>query len=298
MSCGNTNHATQNDETMHATGTTRLVKQDLANRNLVDDSGLAYENYLTGQSIAKIFGGTSNENVNEYLDTRLHYYVGDEDTGSLNPPDLDEKPWNKGELNLNQDSTAKGTLGAFNYGMSLWMDAILSNTSASFTLNGKTEPIDSPRVGIVVLGPGYTDVVQGDDGHFYRLPMEFRLSLLVHEARHSDCTGGMNQAQINTVKAFTNSTQYIEYFQNGTCGHMHTICPPSHEFHGLAACDLQAWGAYAIQAEYLRGLSLSSRYSVGYQNFLRNMAIDAESRYVGPKRAPTYPDMSSEGVLY
>ncbi len=164
---------------------------------------------------------------------------------------------------------------------------IASNLGASLFWLWKASPelVSATLNRYRLKGPGfpsgfYTDSRSGivDLGLYARLPMVQRMKNLVHESRHSDCTGGISlgdlqkeremnarlqQAQAahdqgneplaleltTQAQAIGNSKQHIE------CGHLHAICgPESGDYAGHAACDHKAWGAYTMGAVFLNHL--------------------------------------------
>lgn len=109
-----------------------------------------------------------------------------------------------------------------------------------------TVSADSPRVGIVAFTPRFSNLKN----------FESRISVFVHEARHSDCPDG---------------------FDNQDCAYSHVICQ-SGDFVGEPACDSMAWGAYSVGWIYLREkISQYQEYSGDYR-ILEAMIFDIQSR--------------------
>ncbi len=109
-----------------------------------------------------------------------------------------------------------------------------------FKIGNAKVGLDSSRVGIIRLGPGYT-MEKLKDGT--PLTAVFRTATLVHEGRHSDCTGGLKASDLELLKLG-------QIPVNKNCGHLHVKCPPGHDLAGYYACDGHPWGAYAVGAVY------------------------------------------------
>ncbi len=129
----------------------------------------------------------------------------------------------------------------------------MTNVSAEYYIKGKKESklygvkitpsnsnksisvrIDSPRAGIIRIGTGLfaSDLaINRLDPHAYANSIK-RLSVLFHEARHSDGNGD-------------------------SLGFTHSVCPPGHDYQGELACDTSANGAYATGASIARELMLA-----------------------------------------
>src|SRR5262249_4759019 len=116
-----------------------------------------------------------------------------------------------------------------------------------FRVGEEKVALNSSRVGIIQLGVGYTQKVgQGSEQRYARTEVE-RVSTLVHEARHSDCTGGLWKSDLERFRKGDMPT-------HRECGHLHINCPPDHALAGLPACDGAPWGAYAIGGLYSAGV--------------------------------------------
>jgi hypothetical protein len=118
-------------------------------------------------------------------------------------------------------------------------------------------PVTSPRIGLVRLGSGlfsqlYDDPSLSIDSKPY---IAYRLSVLFHEARHSDGNGK-------------------------SLGFFHAICP-SGTFAGKAACDRNLNGPYQIQAKFLLSLiSSCTDCSDGDTQAMQLIEADSASRQI------------------
>ena len=249
-------------------------------------------NQGTGGLFAQTFPGESPTlGILKYLDERVSYiFSSSADLDSLlkiGPRFQALKPESKPEDSL-EDSRA--LLMAINVGMGAWLihESMGPDQGLYFKFEGRKVPISNSRVGLIQLGGGYVAE---------RVNPIDRMETLVHEGRHSDCTGGMTQLDVLRLKVGMLP-------ENPSCGHTHAICPDGHPLAGLPACDLHPWGAYTIGAMFSVTLSgrctncseaekMSAELSA-YDSLSRvePNVLDASLKGVfGP------PDMSSQGVL-
>jgi hypothetical protein len=190
----------------------------------------------SGSYFDKIFGGTDHESVLRYLGERVHYLLSRKTNldsrvaplaGAVNPAPMAAKD--------------KVYTIALNIGTALWLGSEGSPQPLGFNFDGQQIPLDHSRVGIIQLGNGYS-LTKGLLRKPW-LPTIDRVSTIVHEARHSDCTGGISKADVANLSQGTLPEDH-------SCGHMHVVCPAGHPLAGYMACDGQAWGAYAVQGVY------------------------------------------------
>ncbi|MFL5814113.1 MAG: hypothetical protein ACJ763_11095 [Bdellovibrionia bacterium] len=181
-----------------------------------------------GSYFAKIFGTPDNSGVMRYLSERVHYIL---------PRAI------KLDSRLSH-STFRVYTFALNVGTMLWFEALGNPKKPSYLRVGQSLiPIQSSRVGIIQLGEGYT---LKDASPTLTSPI-LRIATLIHEARHSDCTGGMNSSDLEKLLMGDDPDK-------STCGHLHVRCPEGHKYDGAYACDDEAWGAYSVEATYLTGI--------------------------------------------
>lgn len=169
------------------------------------------------------FGGQDVESVLSFIDLRINYLLPRHTNifrkirinGQSLPDNIVEVPSNPRIL-------------ASNDGVWLWLLNEAESARVQLRFGNQLIELDSSRVGIITLGPGYDSAA----------PRMLRVGTHVHEARHSDCTGGITEADLARFASG-------ELPSNKACGHVHVDCPPGHELEGYAACDDHAWGAYA-----------------------------------------------------
>ncbi len=221
----------------------------------------------------QIFGAADQDGVLTYLDERLGFII---------PYEADLRP----RLVFDEvDDGADPMIVATNVGTVLWMNAEAgSRRQLYFRFDKGAVRVDSSRVGIIMLGKGYSESLD---------PIE-RIGTHVHEARHSDCTGGLSFADLRRVRE-------NELPRSLSCGHLHVACPPGHPYEGLFACDEHAWGSYAVQAIFYATVA---RGCAGCSERERQIALvagaDAASRVLVLDAMLDGdfgdPDMSSSGL--
>jgi len=148
-----------------------------------------------------------------------------------------------GSLSETSDSSepSPGQVMATNIGMAAWLmhEAAGPNDGLYARLDGEKQFATRSRIGWIQLGEAYTDA---------RVNSIDRLETLVHEGRHSDCTGGLSQEDLLRVR-------FGETPANPSCGHLHAECPVGHDLAGLPACDEHPFGAYMIGAIFTATLN-------------------------------------------
>ena len=274
-----------------------LVQNDLRKIETADTTGLSQYDAETHGLITKIFGGTSNQALQNYLATRLSYFIAmDDEDVDFTPHSALETKYNKDESGSSEGDRLKkqnAVMGAANIGAGIWFASQVTKTPVTFVYHGSKIPLTSPRTGIMLIGEGYTDTATTTSGKTISIPIQIRHQYLIHEARHSDCTGGLTQDDLDIARSVTGSHDFDKRFQAKACGHLHTYCPADHAFHGLHACDSESWGAYTIGAEFLKGV-LKSYVETHDWELINAQAIDYESRVLVERTGN--PDMSSGGV--
>lgn len=106
-------------------------------------------------------------------------------------------------------------------------------------VNNRLVAINSSRVGLMKFGTPFSEYS----------PIEQAI-VIVHEGRHSDCTGGV------TTDDVIRGLKGLELV-DPRCGHAHRKCPVGHPDAGAFACDQHPWGAYSVSAVYSFAISES-----------------------------------------
>lgn len=202
------------------------------------------------KKFSQVFNGTQSPAVKEFVDTRINYVLS-------STTDIESRISVSGPLSLFNAETV-----ATNIGMALWYQAkVLEPANLEFEINNTSLPVDSGRVGIIQIG-----------NIFPRLSTIEQISTIVHEARHSDCTGGILRSDIERLR----NGQVPE---NKKCGHVHVICPPGHPLEGEFACDSHPWGAYAVGFLYAGTIALAcDGCSEAEKTVAEAVSIDSSTR--------------------
>lgn len=125
-------------------------------------------------------------------------------------------------------------------------------------------PVSSIRVGIIQIGEGLFVMSKKmpelrEDAFLYTAR---RLSVLFHEARHSDGRGE-------------------------SLGFSHSRCPPGHELEGHFACDFNLNGAYTVSSLVLKNFASNCRgCRTKEAEILKVIALDHHSRVI--RSMPTF----------
>jgi hypothetical protein len=231
----------------------------------------------------KIFGGTDAANVAGYLDARIKYYFTEDD---LNAFSLKQTP------GFNDDTEIE--VGAVNMGMALWLSSLIKGEHLTLMREGQTIEVNDSRVGIMQIGPGYRKDELDVEGQKFSLGTVRREGILLHEARHSDCSGGVTRAQVEDLQRTGNPADSSFPHE---CGHVHVICPAG-TYHGQPACDDLPYGAYSVNLIYdlAEGVSAKTDEAV----FEALITDDLSRLLFDPDQTLSWtsgtPDMTSAGV--
>ncbi len=210
-------------------------------------------------ALTKAFGGSANSDVSLFIEERIKYvynvsealnfkvlfYSSGSLLGTMTMRDLIG-----GETDPAKDFTA-----GMNIGTGLAMEEYNNGYDIKVQLPEGLVEAGSYRMGLVFITKHYS-VQLGDKGKQYTRPTEGRVSILVHEARHSDCPNGQGKAD---------------------CGFGHGECT-SGDMAGLPACDNSLWGPYAMGALYLKATQNNHPYDSTEYRIIEFMADDALSR--------------------
>ena len=198
-----------------------------------------------GTYFAKAFKGTTASAVLNYMSERIQYFVA---------PNFNIQERVKilasthNQSKDDEDNTPAQTI-ATNIGTALWLGSFSETRPIVFLSGGKMIPITNSRVGIIRFGESYFNFANSGKV----LHVIARTSVLVHEARHSDCTKPLTEND-KLLLGSTEGTDRVQDIKSRECGHLHTICPVGSDYAGLAACDATLWGAYSMGALYADGI--------------------------------------------
>jgi hypothetical protein len=252
----------------------------------VAHDGFAIADAKIDGNFSKIFGGTTEADITHYLDERLHDYFDPADASAQISPEgiLGPDPFNT-------DSGRKDVvMGAANESAAMWFASVIYGVPVTFSYQGKSIPVESTRTGIMMIGPGYNQLsAKTQSGTEIQIPAFYRQAILLHEARHSDCTGGLSSSIVSQVRTGDGSA-----IAGLSCSHTHVICPPGHDYAGIAACDAEGWGAYTVGQVFSIGVSQDSNLNSTDSQIAQMMAYDNAERVLVARTGS--PDMSSGGL--
>ncbi len=222
---------------------------------LVNSTDVMGDLVIDGNQVRRftqIFGGRRSSNVVNYFETRVNYFLSADTTLESR---VVVQPASTSLLGVAE------TLASNPRSLLWYFSKISEPDDVKFEINDKLLDINSSRFGVMQVG-----------AVFGRLDPIEQIITLVHEARHSDCTGG---ALASDLERFEAGLQPLYK----PCGHAHEICPEGHPLAGLFACDAHPWGAYIVDAIYAVAVSQTcTSCSETQKQVAESMALDALSR--------------------
>lgn len=231
----------------------------------------------------QVFGGTSGTHVRQFVDERIKYFLSIDDlwTGTQSSSGASQEKGQKpGWTRTDNAEQMQAYVGAANYGVQVWLQSLINQAPATVILkSGRTIPVRSSRVGIMLIGPAYNAGMRNQMGSVVPFPQEYRQSILIHEARHSDCVGGVTQEDLVIARGATSYSEFMERFKSKRCGHLHSLCTEG-DFQGLPACDSMLWGSYGIQALYLEAALKQTPVGTEKYQLLLSTFMDTKSRLI------------------
>ena len=170
----------------------------------------------------------------------------------------------------------KATVAA-NIGSDVWLHAKINGIDRStMRLHDRTIEIASTRSGVIGVPENYLASFDPNDKMSPSVRQIFRQATLVHEARHSDCTGGLRQG---TLEAAREAFSYSDFSRaaDPSCSHMHSLCAMG-DYLGLPACDSHAWGSYPAGELFLQAALGRPDLTDKDRHVLRSIIKDIRSR--------------------
>jgi hypothetical protein len=231
-------------------------------------------------AITKAFGGTNNSDVRQFINERIKYVFHVAEAlnfrvSAYNSLGQLEESGTLGEI-LGDD--AKPTSGQVNTaGMNIGAGLAAAEYDSGYEIKIQLPQgvldAGSYRLGLVVITKYYS-VIPDAKGKEYATPLEGRASVLIHEARHSDCPNGNGSSD---------------------CGFMHRECA-SGAAAGIPACDNSTWGPYAMGALYLKSTKNNHPVDSIEYAIIESMADDSFSRLDSQQKNALYhsnPELNS-----
>lgn len=275
----------------------RLASTDLGSISGFRSTGLTSYDQDHHSNFTKIFGGATGADVQNYFHARIKYLVtADDQDVSVSPSNiLDPQGWNSDPSQSQRLSSDHAQIGAANIGGEIFLSGRFQGETPELSIDGQSFAMTTPRQGIMIFGPGYQAQVQVK-GKMIDIPAIYRQAILIHEARHSDCTGGVPQAAIDLAKASFSPQDFSKSFNKLTrCTHLHEYCPSGSQYEGLAACDSESFGAYGVQSIFEDAYiaQLEDTDSTIDWEVAESLLSDSQSRLINVWATDTTPDMSS-----
>ncbi len=279
-----------------------VAAQDIASLSSFNSVGAIEFDRENNNTFSQVFGGTSGKHVSKFFSDRIETWaVGNpSDVFVFSANNLKYENWLKPKSSVKSAITEPAMVGsvlAFNLSPLLWIQMLLENHPYIVVyVKGETVSIQSIRDGLMVITENYPQYYQANQCDWKEVPQTERQAILIHEARHSDCTGGISVAELEILRSAENKEDAFTKFQNRRCGHLHVKCEHLPELKGVEACDRHAWGAHAVQSVFLGAAILNTQDQTAKQR-LKSTFLEMMSRIDLPdseKAVP--PDMSSSGV--
>ncbi|NDD91225.1 hypothetical protein EBZ37_03980 [bacterium] len=198
--------------------------------------GYLVEHPIEGESLrwyAEVFGATDSEAVSRFLMDRVRFILSQNTDIPSRVRILSFGALDRHDGPHQDDESGRG---ATNLATLWFLKKSVEPRELEFELNSRALSIDSTRIGIVQLGPA-----------FQQAPALIQAGVLLHEARHSDCTGGLWRSDLQLWAEGLDPV-------GKACGHLHVRCPEGHVYEGVYACDSEPWGAYSINLFYYLAL--------------------------------------------
>ena len=188
-----------------------------------------------------IFGGTSMVDVGKYFDARVKHIYS-----------------HKAKIEMRVPAPQGPMMTALNLSVPLWFETITRGGPVVIKFNDLAIPVNDSHVGVIQLGQAYSDRNLIPNTKEQPFTPVSRTSILIHEARHSDCRDGIGPDELARLMQH-------KLPLSRTCGYMHKVCEAKitlpdgtavdNPYAGAAACDDIAWGAYSVQAVYAMSLA-------------------------------------------
>lgn len=267
-----------------------LVAEDLEALKSFSAQGLSQSNSGSRSRFVQVFGGYSGKNIRSFIDERIKYFIslddllpagrsssGPSSNGKRGNSDQESGP-TPGWTRIENSEKIKDNIAASNFGFQLWLQSLIDRRPTAVVLKSrKLIPVTSSRVGIMLIGPAYNGITRNLDDSPVPFPQEYRQSMLIHEARHSDCVGGLTQEDLRIAREASSYAEFSERFSSKKCGHLHALCMTG-DFKGFPACDSMRWGSYGIQALYLEAALQETPIGSEKWQVLLASFIDSKSR--------------------
>lgn len=261
----------------------KSVPQDQKKQIIQDMFYMANQPWAGDQKLLQLMGLSSNDGLTilNWVDNRVRYVVPESfelsdqsiyqvsDNYFPTPSETPtfEKPTNTPDTG-GSTSTVKTVMS--NVGGAIYIIGKMRHSILGVKIDDQQIPVTSTRIGILKVGSGLFAADQ-----LLKVPndsvvgRQFRLSTLVHEARHSDGRGT-------------------------AAGFLHAICPEGHRLAGYAACDRSSNGPYSVEAQYVTMVNQNCKdCQPADKEMLNKLAADAYDRVISTAPSDVGSDLNS-----
>lgn len=285
---------------------------DLGNEATVADG------WYGAEAFKKVFGGLTGGDVKHFVETRSKVFVDIRDQSlSVSPPSPRFDGWSKTAQPSespkpvenptiltpfpapanNPDGKRQAVIGAVNLGAGMWLQGVFDGTPYTVSFRDQSVRVDSTRSGLLMLGAIYSDIFIVE-GKVRQVRPALRRTILVHESRHSDCTGGIDDDIVEVARKVKTNDEFKRELPDMRCAHLHVACPARHSLAGIPACDDEQWGAYGVQWLYAKAREDSPVRDSDNWEFYAAVGIDAKSRLSGERREFSAPELKEPDMSH
>jgi len=248
-------------------------------QTLTDDMLALAQSRIPGDAkLKQLTGAASTDGLGllNWIDNRVNYIIPDgldmqKDVVPIGPHVYE----NTGTPDLEDGKTTDGAAAMVvmsNVSGGLYLGGKDLSFLFGLKIDGKVIPITSPRVGILMIGPGLTGSKKAKSAPSPLAARYLRQSVLMHEARHSDGRG--------KSLAFA-----------------HAVCR-SGDYDGYNACDANSNGPYTIGAQFLKMVAAQcADCTPADKEWLQKASLDSFARIIAPKSRLSTSDEATASVI-
>ncbi|MBY0314682.1 MAG: hypothetical protein K2Q26_04140 [Bdellovibrionales bacterium] len=244
-----------------------LAPKDLYAADIQSISNVTYyksipEHSYFSKAFLSVFDGRNQQVVLNYLKDRVRVALNEsdlEDAKISSDRPLTFVNWLSDGLNHFNIDEEKGVTMASNIGAAYALLGQVNGTVPTLITRAGDFPLASTRAGVISLSKHYAPTYK-IQGKTIPNPLLPRLSIIVHEGRHSDCTGGFSANHVAQAQVAQSIDDFLAKINapQAQCSHMHVQCPKGSQLEGVYACDKSVWNAYGVQAIYLINATINS----------------------------------------
>jgi hypothetical protein len=132
--------------------------------------------------------------------------------------------------------------------------------------------------GVEISSNGYQGMIQVGVEFNRFLPL-YGLSLLVHEAKHSECPDGLDALTSDQLRRAADLGQLASALAQYKCGFSHSLCSADNPMAGKLSCDSSLDGPYTAQYVFNRAIvKYCTNCSFSEKALMQIFALDAAAR--------------------